>query len=554
MSNAGASCSSRPAAAVCTFQVAPVFLCLLACFAFIFPAKAETRADIAAKNKILLIGNGAEPKTLDPQLATGVLEYHVFTALMEGLIANHPTDQSLPEPGLADKWERNADASEWTFHIRSNAKWSNGDPVKASDFVFAYQRLLSPGLAAEYADMLFILTGAENYHKGRTTDFGTVGAKALDDHTLKLSFVGPTPYLLTALVHQAWYPLNPATVLKFGKIDDRVSLWTRPENYVGTGPFQLKEWKPNEIISVERNPNYWDAANVKLNGIEFYPIEDQNTEERAFRAGQLHKTNEVPLDKIPAYKRDNPGLIRTDPFFGIYYYHFNLTNPIFKDVRVRQALSLAIDRESIVENITRGGQQSATGFTPAGMGAYKTPELVEYDPDKARELLKEAGYLDGKGFPKLDVLINTSEANRTIAEAIQDMWKQELGISVGIRNEEWKVYLESRTNLHYQICRAAWIGGYIDPVAFLRIWTTDGSNNNSGWSNKEYDALIAESDRTSDPAKRFGILRKAEAILLADGPVAPIYWYTRVYLLGPHVVNWNPLVLDNHNYKYIDLK
>ncbi|HEY5752100.1 MAG TPA: peptide ABC transporter substrate-binding protein [Chthoniobacterales bacterium] len=520
----------------------------------VLPVKAETKADIAAKNKILLIGNGTEPQNLDPQVIKGVPEHHLIMALMEGLVTNNISDQSIEDPGLADRWEHNADASEWTFHIRDNARWSNGDPVKASDFVFSYQRMLSPGLAADYADMLFIIKGAREFYEGKTTDFSTVGVKAIDDHTLKITLVGPTPFFLSMLLHTSWYPVHPATILKFGKIDDRVSLWTKPENYVGTGPFKLKEWKPNEVITVERNPNYWDAANVKLNGIEFYPIEDQNTEERAFRAGQLHKTNEVPLDKIPAYRRDNPSLIRIDPYFGTYFYRYNVTTPALKDPRVRQALTLAIDRESIVENVTRAGQKPATGFTPEGMGGYKTPELVEYDPDKARELMKEAGYPDGKGFPKLDILINTSEQHRTIAEAVQDMWKQELGINVGIRNEEWKVYLDSQTNLKYTISRSAWIGDYLDPITFLSMWITNGGNNNTGWSNAEFDALIGEANRTGDEAKRNEVLQKAETILLNEAPFGVVYWYTRFYLLSPHVVNWNPLILDNHNYKYIDLK
>ncbi|HEY5895194.1 MAG TPA: peptide ABC transporter substrate-binding protein [Chthoniobacterales bacterium] len=533
-------------------------LFLLPCLAMLSMAaisvKAETKADIAAKNKILLIGNGSEPQNLDPHTTRGVTENHIISALIEGLIAYHPTDQALIEPGVADKWEHNADASEWTFHIRDNAKWSNGDPVKASDFVFAYQRILSPALAADYADMLYVMVGAEDFHKGKTTDFSTVGVKAIDDHTLKITLVGPTPYFLSMLQHYSWFPVHPPTILKFGKIDDRVSLWTRPQNYVGNGPFKLKDWKPNEVITVERNPHYWDASKVKLNGIEFYPIEDQNTEERAFRAGQLHHTNEVPLDKIPAYRRDNPDLIRIDPYFGVYFYRINVTKDVLKDVRVRKALNLALDKDSIVENVTRGGQIPATGYTPKGMNGYETPELIDYDPDKARELLAEAGYPDGKGFPKFDILINTSESHKTIAEAIQEMWKQELGIDVGIRNEEWKVYLDSQTNMRYQITRSGWIGDYMDPITFLSMWTTGNGNNNTGWSNKDYDALIAEANRTGDDAKRKEVLRKAETILLNDPPFATIYWYTRVYLLSPHVVNWNPLLLDNHNYKYIDLK
>ena len=525
--------------------------CLLA---FATTLTAQTKVEQATRDKILLIGNGTEPQNLDPQTVKGVTENKIITAIMEGLIAYHPTDQALPEPGLAEKWEPNADSSEWTFTIRENAQWSNGDPVKASDFVFSYQRMLSPDFAADYADQLYIMVGAEDYKKGTLTDFSQVGVKALDDRTLRITLVGPTPYFLSILTHYSWFPVHPPTILKFGKIDDRVSLWTRPENYVGTGPFKLKEWKVNQVISVERNPKYWDAAKVLLNGIEFYPIEDQNTEERAFRAGQLHQTNEVPLDKIPGYRRDNARLIRLDPYLGTYFYRFNVTVPALKDVRIRQALNLTIDRESIVENITRGGQTPATGFTPPGLGNYQTPDLISYDPDKARQLLAQAGFPDGKNFPKLEVLINTSESHKVIAEAIQQMWKEELGIEVSIRNEEWKVYLDSQTNLKYQISRSGWIGDYMDPITFLSLWTTGNGNNNTGWSNPEFDALIAQAQREGEAAKRFDLLQKAETIFLNDPPVGLIYWYTRIYLQSPHVKNWKPLLLDNHNYKYIDLQ
>jgi oligopeptide transport system substrate-binding protein len=514
------------------------------------PSRTIAEAD---KNKILLITEGSEPRTLDPQISQGVPEHHILSALMQGLLENDEYDQAKEIPGLADRWDHNEDFSVWNFHIRDNARWSNGDPVVAQDFVFSYQRLLTASLAAPYADALFILKGAEDFYRGKIKDFGQVGVKAIDDRHLRFELTGPVPYLPSALLHSAWFPVNPKTILKFGKLDDRDTKWTEPGNYVGSGPFILKTWRPNDVIEVVRNPYYWDAAQVKLNGINFYSIENDNTQDRAFRAGQLHKTATVPLDRIPYYRREHPDLIHISPYLGTYFFRLNVERKPLNDPRVRLALNLALDRESIVRNITRADQKAATGYTPPGMAGYQALDQIQYNPDRARQLLAEAGFPNGKGFPKFNILINTSEAHRTIAEAVQQMWKEELNIDVGIENQEWKVYLDSQNNINYDISRSAWIGDFMDPLTFLGMWTTGNGNNNTHWSNPQYDALMAEAASTSDPAKRLEILRQAEELFLSEPPVVLLYWYTRVDLMDPSVKNWNPLVLDNHNYKFIDL-
>ena len=508
----------------------------------------------ANKNKILLLTVGSEPRTLDPQAAQGVTEHHIIMAMIEGLVAPSIDDQSKVVPGMADRWEHNDDYSVWTFHIGENRKWSNGDPVTAQDFVFSYKRMLTASFGAQYSENLFILKGAEDYYRGKITDFEQVGVEALDDHTLRIELVGPTPYLLSLVQHDSWLPVNPKAILSFGKIDTRDSKWTSAANFVGNGPFKMKSWRPNDVIEVVRNPLYWDAENVKLNGINFYSIENLNTMERAFQAGQLHKTDQVPLDKVPYYRRTHPELIRIDPYEGTYFYRINVARKPLNDPKVRLALNLAVDREAIVKNILREDQKPATGYTPPGMGDYKPLNKIVYDPARARQLLAEAGYPNGKGFPKFTIHFNTLESHRAIAEAIQQMWKEELNIDVGLENQEWKVYLDTQNNKNYDLSRSAWIGDFMDPVTFLSMWTTGNGNNNTNWGNPKFDALIEQAARTGDPNARFEILHQAEDLFLSEAPVVLVYWYTNAYLLQPSVQNWNPLVLGNHNYKYIDLK
>ena len=508
----------------------------------------------ANKNKILLLTVGSEPRTLDPQEAQGVTEHHIIMAMIEGLVAPSIDDQSKAVPGMADRWQHNDDYSVWTFHIGDDRKWSNGDPVTARDFVFSYRRMLTPSFGAQYADNLFILKGAEDYYHGKIADFDQVGVKALDAHTLRIELVGPTPYLLSLVQHDSWLPVNPKAILNFGNIDTRDSKWTRAENYIANGPFRMKSWRPNDVIEVVRNPLYWDEANVKLNGINFYSIENMNTQERAFQAGQLHKTDQIPLDKVPYYRRTRPELMRIDPYEGVYFYRMNIARKPLDNLKVRLALNLAVDREAIVKNILRQDQKPATGYTPPGMGNYQPLDKMRFDPERARQLLAEAGYPNGKGFPKFTVHFNTSESHRAIAEAIQQMWKEELNIDVRLENQEWKVYLDTQNNLNYDLSRSAWIGDFMDPVTFLSMWTTGNGNNNTNWGNPKFDAFIEQAARTGDPKARLEILRQAEDLFLSEAPVVPVYWYTNTYLIQPSVQNWNPLVLGNHNYKYIDLK
>lgn len=523
-------------------------LSILTCCGF----QNETPAQIAAKQKILLLGNGSEPKGLDPHLVTGVPENNILQSLIEGLISYHPTNDFEPNPGVASHWETNEDSSVWTFHLRKNALWTNGEPVTAYDFVYAYERILTPSLGARYADMLYIIKNAEAFHQEQIHDFSEVGVNALEEHTLKIQLIGPIPYFLSMLKHYSWYPVNPRVIEKHGGMGNRDASWTQVENFVGNGPFRLKYWKTNNYLEVEKSLTYWDRENVKLNGIRFFPIERLSTEESAFRAGQIHYCYQIPLDRIDYYKKHEPELIHFDDYLGTYFYRINVTRPPLDNPLVRKALTLAIDTKTLVKRITKGNEIPATGYVYDSMAGYQSPGNLSFNPEKAKKLLAEAGYPEGKGFPSFEILINTQEAHKVIAEAIQEMWHKYLGIDVGLINQEWKVYLDSQFNLKYDVCRAGWIGDYMDPLTFLMIFTSTSGNNNTGWTNPQYDALYRKITQTGDQEKRMQLMREMEEILLEELPIIPIYWYTRKYLLDSTVRGWNPKLLDNRPYKYID--
>ncbi|MEE8398289.1 MAG: peptide ABC transporter substrate-binding protein [Desulfobacterales bacterium] len=499
------------------------------------------------------IGNGTEPQGLDPHIVTGIPEHNIISSLLEGLVNPNPVDLT-PEPGAAESWTVSDDGSVYVFKIRQNAMWSNGDPVTAHDFVYSWMRLLSPGLGAEYAYQMFYLKNGKPFYEGELKDFREVGVKALDDHTLEVQLVAPTPFFLSLLAHYSTFPVHPKTIEAFGNIDSRTSQWTRPGNFVGNGPFLLKKWELNKVIVVEKNPAYWNAAIVRLNGIHFHPIDNQLTEERMFRSGQLHKTSTVPSEKIAGYRKNSPELIRISPYLGTYYYLINTLRKPFDDVRVRRALAMSINRKQIVEKVTKGGQLPAYAFTPPDTLGYTPEAAIPYDVEAARKLLAEAGYPGGKNFPGCELLYNTSEGHRKIAVAIQQMWKVALGVEITLVNQDWKVYLSTRKNRNYDISRGGWIGDYVDPNTFLDMFLTDGGNNFSGWSNAAYDDLIARAARTIDQEKRYALFQEAERIFLTEVPIIPIYTYTNTTLIHPDVKGWYPNILDQHPYPYVYLE
>lgn len=511
----------------------------------------KTAVELGNEQQILHKGNGTEPEDLDPHIVTGVPEHHILQALFEGLVTLEAEKLQIA-PGVAKSWDISEDGKVYTFHLRDNARWSNGDPITANDFVFSYKRVLSRNLGAPYADRFYAIEGAEDYHKGKVDDFSKVGIVALDDHTLQITLRKPLPYFLTLISFMAWYPVHEGTVLKYGKIDQRGSGWTRPGKIVSNGPFKLKSWDLNNKLVVERNPYYWDNDGVRLNEIHFYPISDVNTEERAFRSGQLHVTETLPLSKVDFYKT-TPYLFLS-PYFSTYAYAFNTKKPPFDDKRVRHALSLAIDRQAIIDNVTKRNETPAFSFVPNGTQGYATTAKLEENVTRAKELLAEAGYPNGEGFPKITLLYNTSDAHKSIAEALQYMWEKNLNIHVELVNQEWKVFLKARAGNEFNLFRLGWVGDYLDPNAFLEIFTTRSGNNMSGWSNAEYDSYVDQANSTLDQKKRFEYFDKAETLLLDELPIIPIYFYNSAYLKQPSVKNWNKNLIDLHPYNNIYLE
>jgi oligopeptide transport system substrate-binding protein len=537
-------------------QFAAPLKCVVVCFGLLLLAgcwSRESPVKQGNRDQVLHRSLGADIAELDPHLITGLPELNVASALFEGLVTEDPRDLH-PVAGVAQKWEVSPDLLRYTFHLRPDAKWSNGKSVVALDFIAAFQRVLTPSLGADYAAMLYVVQNAEAFQKGQISDFTEVGFAAVDSHTLIITLEHPTPHFLNLLSHPAWFPIYLPALEKTGSPYLRGNPWTRPQNIVTNGPFLLKSWQPDRLVVVEKSPNYWDAANVRLQAIHFHPSSSVEGEERSFRAGQLHITEALPVSKVDTYRRDRPDVLRIDPFLDTYFYRLNVTRPVLNIREIRLALSMAVDRQAIVETITRGGQKPAYSFTPPGTAGYEPPIGISTDLAAARQLLLEAGYPKGQGLPKFELLINSSGNHRVIAEAVQEMWRRELGIKVEIMNMEQKTLLATRRTLDYQILRSDWVGDYLDPATFLEVFSSNSGNNHTGWSNREYDDLLYQASRSPDHDARYKLFQRAEAILLDAAPIIPIYYYTTVRLVHPAVKGWYPTLLDHHPYKHVWLE
>ena len=481
--------------------------------------------DPAGNRADLVILNGAEPESIDPAIVTGQLETRICYALFEGLL--HFDRFGKPQAGIAESWDLSNNGKTYTFHLRANAKWSNGDPVTASDFARSWERVLLPETASEYAYLLYHIKNAQAFNEGKLKDFGQVGIAALDDRNLRVDLEASVPYFLDLCSFATFLPVHLPTVEKYG--DD----WIKPRHLVNNGPFVLKEWRLNYRIRLEKNPLYWDARHVPLKTVDALPIDNSITAYNFYAS----KVADLILDKGLTPPSLIPDLkIRPDfhaaPFLGNYFIRFNVTRKPFSDVRVRQAFAMAIDRDRIVQKITQAGEPPAYSFTPPGTATgYQPPRMFGRNIEKARQLLASAGYPNGKGLPPVTYLYDNKKLNEDIAVEIQSMLSDALGIHIELQKQEWKVYLNSLRRLDYDFARSSWVGDYNDPNTFIDCFVSAGGNNRTGWTNAEYDKLVADAAMESDNARRLEIFRRAEDILLnQDTPICPLYFYMGIQI------------------------
>jgi oligopeptide transport system substrate-binding protein len=499
---------------------------------------------------VLRIGQRNEPATLDPHLATLADEFFIIRALSEGLLTPAPGG-GAPLPAVAESWQVAPDGRTYTFQLRADARWSNGDPVTASDFVFSIRRALSPALAAPKATLFFPLKNARAIQAGREKDYSAVGARALADRRLELTLEEPTADFLAMVASGPWIPVHRATIEKFGRMDQRDTAWTRPGNFVGNGPFTLSTWRLNQDISVEHNAKYHDAVRVHLSGIRFVAFDNSDTEERAFRAGQVDVTMAVPFSKLASYRAAQPPVLHNVPLHETRYLALNTTRPPLDDRRVRRALALAVNRAVLVEKVMQGGQQPALGFIPPGLGGYTPAAQFAEDAAESRRLLREAGFPDGRGFPKLEL---TTFVNTPVLEAIQQMWRRELGVEVTLAQREARTHLAALAAGDYALALVPAIPDYDGASDLFTQLQSGNPANYPHWSNPEFDRLVAEAGRTESPVQRNGVYQQAEKVLLDEMPLIPLYFNAQNFLLQPRVKNWQTDRLWTRFYKDIFLE
>lgn len=565
--------------------------------------------------------NGSEVKSFDPAIISGQPEGNVARCLFEQLTQWDP-ETLEPMPGVAERWDISDDQLTYTFHLRDDALWSDGSPVTADDFHYAWRRFLGPRTAAEYAVLAWYIKNARRYSQGgggispgdpvevelnllmdslntlrgelvrgklvsvenaddpesRTflvevdgrqqrfepvddqdavspppsgtrwcrqvlLDFREVGVEVLNPQTLQVTLENPTPYFLQLVGYYPFAPVDRKCIETHG-----APQWTKPENIVSNGPFKVEFRRIRDRIRMVKSETYWNRDAVRLNVVDALAVDSNSTALNLFMTGKSDWIMTVPSAALRIMLEQDPprGDLNPAPFIGTYYYMLNTKRKPLDDVRVRKALSLALDREEICTKIMAAGEIPAYAIVPPGMVGYEGETCAAEDPEEARRLLAEAGYPEGKGFPRMDILYNTDEAHQTVAELIRKQWQRELGIQIKTRNEEWASYLSSHRQMKYNVSRRGWIGDYADPSTFLDMFVTGGEQNNTGWSNAEYDRLIDTADREEDPEQRMQVFRQAEGTLMDELPILPIYFYVSKNMVKPHVRGFYNNIQDVH--------
>ncbi|MEZ6196067.1 MAG: peptide ABC transporter substrate-binding protein [Planctomycetota bacterium] len=514
----------------------------------------------------LVMNTLAEPGQLDPALVTAVEDQRLNLALFEGLVGYHP-ETLAPVPGVAEHWTRSEDGLEYRFRLRADARWSDGRTLDATDFVWSWRRVLTPPgredpeiarpVASSYAELLFDIAGAEAFYRGELDDFAAVGIRAVSPRELVVRLARPTPWFLELLAFPTFSPVPRHVADRLGPT------WTRAGNLVGNGAFVLAERRVGDLVRVERNPRYWDREAVGLDGIVYYTTDQIDTALDQYLAGETDWVRGFNPKKVRAWRAD-PELsraLRAPEYLGTYFYRLNCVRGPTRDPRVRRALSLAVDRGALTRHVTGLGEAPAHGLVPACLARTSPWTVLDaatgtgFDPERARSELAAAGFPGGRGFPTLTLAYNTDVKNRAIAEAVQQMWKRELGIAVELENREKRVHLALERALDYEISRGSWVGDFADPVTFLDFMVGGRANNRTGWENPRFDALVERSRAETDPEARRRLLQEAERILVVeDAALLPLFAFRTPSVLRPgRFVGIHENARDLHPPKYIRL-
>ena len=503
-----------------------------------------------AKEQVFRKNNGAEPGTLDPHRAEGVPASNILRDLFEGLVVELPNGEYIP--GIAESWTVSEDSKRYVFKIRKNAKWSNGDAFTAYDYVYSFKRSVDPKTLSNYSSMLYPIKNARAIVMGEASP-EQLGVYSEDENTLVVELEKPTPYFLSLLTHSTTYPVHRESIEKLGK------LFTRPGNLVSNGAFKLEEWRVQSHIKIIKNEQYWDNENTTLEATYYYSLDDANSALKRYRANELDFTDTIPLEQLTLIKNRMADEYRVAPYFGSYYYGFNNTKAPFKNnPKLRTALNMAIDRDILVNIVIGAGQIPAYSFVPP----VKTfqpiePEWSTWSKEKreaeALRLYQEAGYSKDKPL-EVEILYNTSENHKKVALAVAAMWKQALGAKTILRNQEWKVFLDTRRMQNEtQIFRAGWIGDYDDPYTFSQMLHAENEMNHPGYDSEEYNRLVDLAATKNAGEDRLNDLRAAERVLTKDLPIIPLYFYVSQHMIKPWVIGLEDNVMDHHYSKYVKI-
>ncbi len=509
----------------------------------------QPMAQYLADEQVLHRGNGEEPQTLDPHLGEGVPTTNIVIDLFEGLTTTSPDGRIVP--GAANRWDISRDGLTYTFYLDPNGRWSNGDPVTAHDFVWSWQRVVAPETAATYARMLAPVVNAEAILGGQQPP-EALGVEALNDLTFQVRLADPTPYFLGLLTHPTTFAVHPPSVAEHG------GGHVRPGRLVSNGAYKLQDWQVRSKIELVKNEHFRQAEQVIIERVVFYPFEDENTEFTRFRSGDLNWTYQVPSTQFRWLSDNLSEALAISPWFGTYFFSYNLTRPPFADnLALRQALSLAIDRTILTERVTQFGEMPTFGLVPPGLPEYRSPEVEAEAMTQAerealaKELYLKAGYSETEPLT-VELRYNTSENHRKIAVGVAAMWKQVLGVRTRLINEEFRVFLQNRSQKRVtEVFRSGWIGDYQDAFTFLELFHSEHGRNDAGYNNPIYDDLLERAAAERIDARRRNLMAEAERLLLADQVILPVFVYVTKRLVDPRLQGWETNVMDRHLSRYM---